>query len=95
MTLLEEIIFAITAAEKLIPALVSFVDTIHPPTTSAPTKADAVLTATSNALQIAGVTAQTIAAVMPTLQAAVSIATTTPKAAPAVVQPAIVDPVPN
>lgn len=72
---LEEIIIAIEAAEKLIPAFISFVDRIHPPTTTAPTKADAVLTATSNALRAAGIAAETVAAVLPTLRAAVAVGT--------------------
>ncbi len=82
MNLLEEILFAIQAAEKLIPALVSFANTVHPPTTDAPTKAVTVLNATQNALQIAGVTASTITAILPTLQAASTAAVSAPAAVP-------------
>jgi hypothetical protein len=80
---LSEIIMAIQAAEQLIPALMSFVNTIHPPTTAAPTKAAAVLTATSSALQMAGVAGETVAALQGTLSAATSAALGIPVAPPA------------
>lgn len=90
---LEEIIFAIEAAEKLIPALLSFVNTIHPPSTPAPTRAAAVLNATSNALQVAGVTAATVQAILPTLTHAANAATGAPMPAPTAIDNTQVIPV--
>ena len=69
MTILE-IIQLIEAAEKLIPAVASFVNTIHPPTTSAPTRAAVVLGMTQNALNVAGFAASSIASLAPSLTAA-------------------------
>jgi len=70
MPTITEIIAAIAAAEQLMPALISFVNTVHPPTTSAPTKAESVLTTTTAALQVAGITAATVQAIQPALASA-------------------------
>lgn len=64
------IIEAIQALEQLVPAVTSFVNKIHPPTTDQPTRADAALTMTNNALQAAEIGAETIQALQPTIQSA-------------------------
>jgi hypothetical protein len=71
---LEEIIAAIQALETLIPAVISCVNAIHPPTTSAPTRAVAALNMTSGALTAAGMVAGTVEALKPTIQAAIASA---------------------
>ena len=65
-----EIIACIQAAEQLIPTIMSFCNTIHPPTTAAPTKGVAALTMLNNALMVSGVAAQTVQAMAPALTAA-------------------------
>ena len=77
-----EILACIQAAEQLIPAIMSFANTIHPPTTPAPTKAQTVLTMVNNALMVSGVAAQTVQAMAPTLAAAshASVGATAPTA---------------